>query len=200
MEKFFRKINRKSKMKGFTHQNFQKKISGGFTLVETLVAITIFSLTVVATMSFMSQNIPNTEYAKNKIIAIYLSQEGIEYIRNMRDNYVLFTGSTSLDWNSFLNKVSPCNVSDNCGINVSVSSSDPNSIFLCSLDPNQCKLYLYNGDYNVNANGVDSGFTRKIQIDQINSNEIKITSTVSWNQIGKTYNITLSEVLFNWIE
>ncbi|MFA6585793.1 MAG: type II secretion system protein [Candidatus Paceibacterota bacterium] len=65
----------------------------GFTLVETLVAISIFSISIVAVMSVLGSGISDTNYAKNKLIASYLAQEGIEYARNFRDNDTL-NGST----------------------------------------------------------------------------------------------------------
>ena len=47
----------------------------GFTLVETLVAISIFSMSLVALMSILGSGISDTNYAKQKIIAGYLTQE-----------------------------------------------------------------------------------------------------------------------------
>jgi type II secretory pathway pseudopilin PulG len=183
--------------KGFIHQNFLKKISGGFTLVETLVAVSIFSVSVIALMSFLATNISNTSYAKNKMIATYLAQEGIEYIRNIRDTYVLYP--VNGDWNSFKTKLASCNSENGCGFDSSASLAD--SIFQCS--GNRCKLYLYNGNYNTNLNGVDSGFTRIILRELVggqNSGEIKIISTVSWTQGAVPHSITFSENLFNWVE
>jgi len=34
------------KNSGFTHQNFQKKISGGFTIIETMIAVALFLIVV----------------------------------------------------------------------------------------------------------------------------------------------------------
>ena len=77
------------------------KLNTGFTLVETLVAVSIFSISILGMMSVLGSSIANTNYAKRKIIATYLAQEGIEYIRNMRDTAVLYNGGGN--WNSFRN-------------------------------------------------------------------------------------------------
>jgi Tfp pilus assembly protein PilV len=61
-------------------------------LIETLVAVSIFSLSILSLMAVLAQGISDTNYAKQRIIAAYLAQEGIEYVRNMRDTYVLFAG------------------------------------------------------------------------------------------------------------
>lgn len=71
----------------------------GFTLVETLVAISIFTMSILALFSVLAQGISNTGYAKKKMVASYLAQEGVEYVRNMRDNAVLYTGGGN--WASF---------------------------------------------------------------------------------------------------
>lgn len=67
----------------------QKNKGGGFTLVETLVGLLIFSMSVVAMMSVLGSGLQDTTYAKQKIVAGYLAQEGIEYARNVRDTYAL---------------------------------------------------------------------------------------------------------------
>lgn len=98
---------------------FYKKINilnKGFTLVETLVAISIFTLSMVAVLSVLVTSISNTSYAKRKMVASYLAQEGIEYVRNMRDNYVLYPESGK-SWVSFkdANKDYPITGSDFAG-------------------------------------------------------------------------------------
>ncbi len=75
--------------------------SRGFTLVETLVAISIFTASILALISVLASGISSTNYAQKKVIAVYLAQEGIEYARNVRDTYVLYTGSTGKNWSNF---------------------------------------------------------------------------------------------------
>ena len=88
-------------MKRFFGQ--KNKRSRAFTLVETLVAISIFTVSLLGLMSILAQGIADTNYAKRKIIASYLAQEGIEYIRNFRDTYVLYydPASTNNGWIEF---------------------------------------------------------------------------------------------------
>ncbi len=179
----------------------QKNIKKGFTLVETLIAISIFSVSVIALMSFLSQNISNAGYAKRRMIATYLAQEGIESVRNMRDTYVFYSGTTSNDWNKFKAQLSPCNLGNECGFNNAIYSDDPNYVFKCSSNPNSCKLFLNNGNYNTNSIGSDSGYSRTIRMDVISADEVRIYSAVSWTQVGGfPHSVTLTENLFNWVE
>ncbi len=177
---------------------FQQK-NKGFTLVETLVAISIFTMSILALLSILTQGISNTNYAKTKMTGLYLAQEGIEYIRNMRDTYVLYTEMTGNDWNKFKVKLNLCSPGNECGIDNLFLSTDPSFIFKCSSGAGGCKLYLDNGNYNAIV-GNESGFVRKIWMTTITANEVKVFSSVSWNQGSGAYNITLSEDLFNWVE
>lgn len=180
--------------------NFLKKNKlSGFTLVETLVALSIFSISIVTLMSILSQDIYDTGYAKQKISAVSLAQEGIEYVKNIRDSYVLYTGMTGDTWDSFKTKLMMC-TSSNCGFNTNLLVTDSNSVFLCSANISQCKLYINNGDYNVGLIGVDSGFTRTIRMTLLGTDEVKIYSTVSWFQADRPHSVTLTGDLFNWVE
>ena len=182
---------------------------GGFTLVETLVAISIFTLSILALLSVLTQGIVNTNYAKSKIIASYLAQEGIEYIRNMRDTFVLYDPTSSqTGWNAFNTKLvnASCTAANGCyfddqNLNYT-NNAQPMAGIAVTACGASCPQLLYNGStgkYGY-ASGSNSGFIRKTRITQVSANEVKISSTVYWTQGSGSYNIVFSESLFNWIE
>jgi len=193
------------------------KFDRGFTLVETLVAIAIFSVSIIGLMSVLSSGISSTNYAKERMIATYLAQEGIEYMRNMRDTYVLYDATDSqTGWDSFNSKVVPapnnlCASANGCYFddqNVDYTNHSQsvwkNSLSITACN-SSCPTLLYDSStgkygYAASPTTTDSGFIRKISIVQPSSNETKISSTVSWTQGSGVYNITFSESLFNWIE
>ena len=85
-------------------QKLFKQKNQGFTLVETLVAISIFTMSILGLMSVLASGISNTNYAQQKMTATYLAQEGIEYVRNKRDTSVLYhNGGSQAGWNNFKN-------------------------------------------------------------------------------------------------
>jgi type II secretory pathway pseudopilin PulG len=205
---------------------FFKKTNRAFTLVETLVAISIFSMSVLGLLSILASGISNTSYAKQKIVATYLAQEGIEYIRNMRDTYVLYDSDGQTGWNNFNTKVaggvfhsvSICATTNGCYINADASTLNytiPSSQAMTSITLPACTdstcsnaplhynsntgIYGYTG-VDGYAGVVSSGFSRKIQINQINANETEVFSTVYWTQGSGNYSVTFSEDLFNWVQ
>jgi Tfp pilus assembly protein PilV len=156
MSKFFKQKNKACPAK------LQR--SGGFTLVEALVSISIFSTSILGLMSILASGISDTSYVKQKIKAEYLAQEGVEYARNKRDTTVLYNSSgRQAGWNTFYG------LSD---FNITPSAPD------------------------------DISFSRTITKTSIagTSDEVKITSTVTWNHGSGPKSVTLSENLFNWIE
>jgi type II secretory pathway pseudopilin PulG len=199
-----------SKNSGFTHT---PKIGvtpkgGGFTLVETLVAISIFSLSLIGLMNALGSGIADTNYAKKKITAAYLAQEGIEYLRNMRDTYVLYSATAPAGWTAFNAKLTAasCNGANGCYFDdQTLDFTNPNkpitntAFYSCT---GTCPLMSYDptfAKYNYTS-GSSSGFIRTIKTAQTNANETKITSTVYWGQGSGTYSVSLSESLFNWVE
>ena len=186
-------------MKKFLVKNKKNK---AFTLIETLVAVSILSLSILGLLSGLAGGITNISYIKQKIVATYLAQEGVESIRNMRDNYILSGGSASSNWANFKAKLAPCNSNNQCGLDNSVASSSNNFIFSCNAGGgNACKTYVTTGgNYNVNAVGVDSGLSRKLYAETPNSDEVRVYSTVEWMQGSGGKSVTFSEDLFNWVE
>jgi len=190
----------------FFKQNY--KNSNGFTLVETLVAVAIFSVALVALLTSLGRGIADISYAKNKTTAEYLAQEGIEYIRNMRDTYVLYSATAQTGWNTFNTNITKagvlCQNADGCyfgDLNFTSSSAITN-IPMAFCPSGVCPALRYDtnsGKYNYSS-GLNSIFSRKIKITQTNTNELKILSTVSWTQGSGSKSTTLSESLFNWVE
>src|SRR3989338_37984 len=183
--------------------------NSGFTLVETLVAISIFTTSIVALFAVLTQGISNNNYVKRKITASYLAQEGIEYMRNMRDTFVLYDpASSQAGWDGFKNKLtsSGCQLANGCyfddqNLNYTNNSQPMAGITLTACGAS-CPTLLYNGatgKYGY-ASGTSSGYIRKTGMTQISANEVKIFSTITWTHPSGNYSVVFSENLFNWIQ
>ena len=60
----------------------------GFTLIETIVAITILMISIVGPLALASKGIVYAEYVRDEITAFNLAQEAMESIRNIRDENI----------------------------------------------------------------------------------------------------------------
>ena len=188
--------------------NGTKQKNKAFTLVETLVAISIFTTSIVVLMVLLGQGIANTNYAKNKMIAAYLAQEGIEYLRNLQDTYALYSSSPAVGWTDFNNQLTAasCQGANGCYFDDSdISFADLTvpiediDFYACGANCPALKYDITTGKYGYVA-GADSGFRRKIRVEQTTASETKVYSTVFWTQGSGTYSSVFSESLFNWVE
>ena len=165
-----------------------------FTLIETFVAITVLLISLAGPLSIAAQALKSAYYARDEITAFYLAQEGIEYVRAVRDQNYL----TSAAWLTGLDPacVAPntCEVdfphfwSQTCGGGSAACGPlviDANGLF----------------EYQIQANTTPSLFTRTLTITTVAGapDERSVTVTVSWVSAGINRSFQLSERLFNWL-
>lgn len=179
-----------------------KTKQSGFTFVETLVAITILLVALVAPLTIVTKTSQSNGLANEQIIAYFLAQEGVELAQQVRDQislqylFALNDGSTPnptfSPWiTQIINGVnySVC-VNNDCGLdrfnssaNAEVQAMSPVS---CSAAGNPCQLYFQsNGPrlyYTHNAAGATpTAFTRRIRFaDVVPGEEAQIISRVTW--------------------
>lgn len=171
-----------------------KQKNNGFTLVEMLIAVAVLTLAVAGPLTLVSNGILHARYAKDQITAIYLAQEAVEVVRNIRDSNVL-------DKKPWLQGISSCG-DINCGINI-VGSPPTLRVKTCAA-LKDCLLYYNNstGLYNHETVGTTpTPFTRTFQLVKIvNAEEARLTVTVKWqtNPTLPLRTFTVTEELFNW--
>ena len=171
--------------------------SSAFTLVETLVAITILIVTIVGPLYAVHKSLAASYVARDKLIATSLAQEGVEYVRSIRDNNYL-ENYTTHDGVTWLNGLSNCYAPNRCAVD-----QGQQSITLCPsggcaplrLSPSPVNLYTQN----TNSAYATTRFTRSFQIANVSANEVTVTVTVSWTTLSVTYNVTVTEHLYNWL-
>ncbi|MEK7566807.1 MAG: prepilin-type N-terminal cleavage/methylation domain-containing protein [Patescibacteria group bacterium] len=154
----------------------------GFTLLETLVAVSILSLALAGILSLSAIGIHSSSNSANQIKAFFLASEAVEYVRNKRDNNIL-AGS------GWLSGLSGCEAG--CSID-----AFNDTISVCA---GVCPKIKFNSATNLYGytSGTDSIFTRKLTITQSVAYEIKLSSEISWQQGGISRNFVLEERLFD---
>lgn len=151
----------------------------GFTLIETIIALAVITSAVVGPFSLATKGILNASFAKNKIIAANLSQEGIELTRKIRENNIL----ASRSWDA--------------GIS---SGSWQADIFSSDLSPFAGVPMLFDSTTGIysQTSGSPTVFTRKIIITKPSANEIDVVSEANWMERGIDRKMILREKLYNW--
>jgi len=172
--------------------------------MEAIVAIFVITTGIVGVLSLFTQTISSATFSKDKLIAAYLAQEGIEIVRNIRDTNWLeqYTESTN-PWNEGLTGCSGnCEADYFC---TTVEDPDPtNPPFHRCLDSYDSGHFLKintNDLYNY-ATGTDTKFKRKITITPTNDLEgnpiLNVSILVEWQERGRTHSVTVKENLYNW--
>jgi prepilin-type N-terminal cleavage/methylation domain-containing protein len=186
----------------------------GFTLIETMVAVSIVTLAVAGPLFTASRAVLAATNARDQLTASYLAQEGIEYIRSMRDNEFLkyyLAGGSTISTTAWTNFISGSDAASITSCRASTCKLDPGRIMgvgsglsleTCSGDT--CTpLYLANGIYTQQSNIQGSSvtvFKRTIQLVDVpgSTTDERVVSTVSWSFHGVPYTITVYDHLTPW--
>lgn len=174
----------------------------GFTILESIVAIAVLSLSISGAFTAVQSNLSQSIIAKDEVKAFYLAQEAIEIIRNNRDHNQLekvINGSS----NSWLYGISS-NASDPCyfGKICRMEISTPTTFTYCGVSWGSCPVLRQDANtflYGYNVNWTATNFKREIQIESINSNEISVTVRVTWTKGLIPMEFKAKTILFNWI-
>jgi len=175
----------------------ESKYKRGFTLLETLVALSILTSAVAGPLTLAFYSIRSASVSQNQLTAFYLAQEALEYVKNRRDTNVLKGES------NWLKDLAPsgggngfCRNDKGCTVDIPY-----NSINQCP-GGGDCPKMRYSSDtglYHQNTSfGSESPFTRKIKLWYISAYEEKISITISWSEKFGAKSFTLEENIFNW--
>ena len=167
----------------------------GFTLVETLVAITILVLVIASASGAIQTGITSFIFSKEQVMAYYLAQEGFEQIRNIRNENTL----NVRNWLTGLSQ----NASDPCyfGNACIVDPVNSNVATRCNLGPGNCPVLRQNattGFYGYDISWSPTAFRREITLTQINAHEVSILVTVNWSKGSVNREFRSRENILDW--
>ncbi len=200
------------------------KSSPGFTLMEVMLSVSILSMGIVASFALIASSMAKFSSASNKIIASNLAQDGIERVRNVRDDNWLKGRTLASDgtgnscasgaWDCDIEGVNPSNETARffCGdaSRPSQVPSNPATVDACSSD--KCQVFIYEKDitgeycYSDNMGGqsgytyVKTNFYRLIRITRLNDYSNRVAVTIKWIDRTGTHYFTAEEILYNWKE
>ncbi len=175
-----------------------------FTLVETLVAVALLALTIVLPYYAIQRSLSASYTSRDDLLAASLAQEGLEYIRAVRDANYLYNFSRQSNERGWMEGLDGSTTgSVNCfGAGKKCTVDPTRSSVQVSLCGATCpKLYLNtsSGVYTqVAAGGTQTKYTRYVNLTWISAREVKVTSTVEWFFHGQ-HSITVTDILNDWL-
>lgn len=178
--------------------SLSKKNIRGFSLVETLVSISILLLALTPALFAAYKSISYSAFSRDQIVAFYLAQEAIEFVRNTRDNNVL----GGFAW---LDGLDACKAPGNCVIDATAPvASQINScggacpILYLTLPvlPDNVRFY------NQRDEGDPTIFTREVQITEVGGmipdQEVIIDVIMRWKWRALDREFSTRTYLLNW--
>lgn len=169
-----------------------------FTLIETLIAITLMTVVITAVTGLILSTLLANSRNLHSLQATYLAQEGIEALRYMRDSNWLqnydWDGGSTLWGDDFEAGGSGKTVYVSSTACASTLSSHP--CFELSSDPDV-------GTVTLEENG--TVYTRSLELTAVDdadgdpsTEQSQLTATVSWDEKGIERSVQISTYLTNW--
>lgn len=171
----------------------------GFTIIETLVAISILMIAIAGPLVVASKGLFGADLAKDQLVASYLAQESMEAVKNIRDNNI-YTGN---DWLSGLSTYTFSSAGDASPLDG--SSNNPSTVS-CVGSP--CTLYREASGYGHTSTGATASiYTRRFYVHDPTSrtaacastNECGVTVEVYWNEANVAYSVILTSEITSTI-
>lgn len=177
-----------------------------FTLIETLIALLIFATAITSMIAITSHGITNMTSVKNKYIANYLAEEGLELVRYVRDDLYV-KGQSFLP--NFTDTISSCANGCNADpILLFQNQGRLSDVFIKCNPLENCRVRTdADGYYRGNLSSTDlTTFTRVITVDtdgvasdQV-EHELHVKSVVTWQEGLITHLVSSEEHLFDWFK
>ncbi len=170
----------------------------GFSLVETLVAITILLIVITGPLAISSSSAKSSSFSSEQVTAFFLAQEGVELVEKARDDLLVpyFAGSNPDPWDDFTRTVvggiyRNCYTTINpsgCDFTINTDQTGTLAVTNCAASASACVMYVdkTNGNLRSRYTHVTAGstistpFTRTITIQPISADEVKVVSRVTW--------------------
>jgi Tfp pilus assembly protein PilV len=164
----------------------------GFTLVETLVAVIVLMMALVAPMSLAQRSLMSAGAARDEVTARYLARGAAEYVKNIRDTG-LAEGATV-----FTDSIDPC-IGKTCVVDTSLTQSSPGNAFTqCSGTCPVLRLDASTGRYGYTGTWDATKYTRTITFTKLNNADYRVTTHVMWPFGSITRDVTFTQNLFDF--
>lgn len=195
-------------------------LSRGFTLVETLVAVAVLTTSIAGPFVAIQAAINAGYVSRDQLAATMLAQEGIEYVRSVRDGNYLYRVQNPLSTRSWFYGLdgtdgngNPQSGALNCvdptpGVGTQIRClvdpfGTPNAQLCAALGTGTCTpLNVSSAGIYTYAAGTPTRFTRAVTMEAISGSpltDMRVVVTVTFVSAHKPYTVRIEEVLYNWL-
>jgi len=171
------------------------KNSKGFTIVEALLATFVITVGVVGVLAVVNQTTAFTQVTSSRLTAIYLAQEGIEIVKNIRDTNFLKVHKGLLAEDQWVQGLTGCE--GGCEADYTDST----------LSAGDRYFKIEGGFYKYSVSGTETSFKRKITVFDLVDltdppddiiDQMKVLVEVSWEERGRTHQVAAQENVYKW--
>ena len=155
-----------------------------FTLMEVLISVAVIITALVGVLSLITIGVSSIRINRSKIIAANLAEEGLEIVKNIRDNNWLNYKRKASDWRDGL-------AAGNYRVQYNTENLLAYGAVPLKLDSNG--FYQY-------STGTNTPFYRKISIEHIGDYQIKTNVEITWQESGRNNKITAEARFYNWLK
>lgn len=188
----------------------------GFSLVETLVAITILLIVIVGPLTIITSTSRSTSFASEQVTAFFLAQEGNEIAQKGRDDLILdgpiTSGANSDPWGDFTDTsgvYEPCYRAAGCGLELNTNSAGSVKTPVVDCNVGTCELYYDSSaapnrqryTY-VTTGNTKTTFERRTYFELLpgpGADEVRVVTTVTWRtgSLRSGQSVSVETVLFD---
>lgn len=164
----------------------------GFTLIETLFAILIFSAALISLMTIAGRGIAATGSAREQLEAHYLAQEGLEVVRNIRDQNFVSHGN----WDDGFTQ---CTSTSPCKLVYGNPQTAVPTLTTCVFSGGGCLVYGVNGAYvdQTVPGAAPLAYSREVYVKPA-TDEYEVVSKVIWTSRTIQRTVELDTILKKW--
>lgn len=170
----------------------------GFSLVETLVAVSLLLIVIVGPMTISARTAKSSSFASEQVQAFFLAQEGLELVQKARDDgtirYFKDDVADPTPWGDFTKDTATgvykdCFTADGCGLDW-LDGNTLDAPARCNT-PTACRVYRSSANgrshfsHNNIAANTETLFTRTIYFENTgpgldSDREVHVRSVVTW--------------------
>jgi prepilin-type N-terminal cleavage/methylation domain-containing protein len=173
----------------------------GFTLVETLVAITILLIVITGPLTISTSAARSTSFSSEQVVAFFLAQEGAEIVQKARDDVVIrkFLPIANANyvadpWSQVMDDTSgpyaDCFTTNGCGLELNTDTTGSLETPIECIGTS-CQLYYEDtagvrSRYTHETTGNEATiYSRKITLTAVSTDDVMVESVVTWRTGGQ---------------